>query len=290
VHTRLSRRMTCAVAALALSAGAAATPAGAMYPVPEGGGSTKPPVNMELVMRAAQLDPHRSGNQGTLHAKRSVIRVQRRLYRKHFLSQRSYIDGTFGNVTKSAYAAWQRHLGYSGLDASGLPGPTSLERLLGRRYSLTRVVAAGSRVLYDGHTVNARTAAMLNAASHRLGAGCHLGITQGSYNAGGVGASAGTHDGGGAADLDMGRLCGKKARRVVRALRIVGFAAWHRFPIPGVWGEHIHAIAISDPDLAPAAQDQVWDFYTHHDGLAGNGADTGPRVGFNTWERYQRSH
>ena len=62
----------------------------------------------------------------------------------------------------------------------------------------------------------------------------------------------------------------------------------HRTAIPGVWGEHIHAIAISDPDLAPAAADQVWDYYTHHDGLAGNAVDTGPRIGFHTWEQYQR--
>ena len=285
MKSSLSRRISCVLAAVALSA-AAAVPAGAMRPVPEGG--SKPAVNMELVLRAAQLDPHRANNQGTLHAGTSVRRVQRQLFRKHYLSGRGYIDGTFGNLTKSAYAAWQRNLGYSGLDASGLPGPTSLQRLLGRRFALTRVVSAGARTGYDGHTVNQRTAAMLRAASHRLGQNCHLGITQGSYNAGGVGASAGTHDSGGAADLDMGALCGKRTRHVVRALRVVGFAAWHRTAIPGVWGEHIHAIAISDPDLAPAAADQVWDYYTHHDGLAGNAVDTGPRVGFHTWEEYQR--
>ena len=283
----LSRRISCVLVALAL--GAIAAPAGATYPVPEGG-SSKPTVNMELVLRAAQLDPHRANNRGTLHAAASVRRVQRQLFRRHYLSSRSYIDGTFGNLTKSAYAGWQRHLGYSGLDASGLPGPASLQRLLGKRYALIRMVSAGSRTTYDGHAVNTRTAAMLRAASHRLGAHCHLGITQGSYNAGGVSASAGTHDGGGAVDLDMGRLCGRHARAVVRALRIVGFAAWHRLPIPGVWGEHIHAIAISDPDLAPAAQDQVWDFYTHRDGLADNAPDRGPRVGFNTWEAYRRAH
>jgi peptidoglycan hydrolase-like protein with peptidoglycan-binding domain len=285
MKSSLSRRISCVLGAVALSA-AAAAPAGAMRPVPEGG--SKPAVNMELVLRAAQLDPHRANNQGTLHAGASVRRVQRQLFRKHYLSSRGYIDGTFGNLTKSAYAAWQRHLGYSGLDASGLPGPTSLQRLLGRRFVLIRVVSAGSRTSYDGHTVNQRTAAMLRAASDRLGRNCHLGITQGSYNAGGVGASAGTHDGGGAADLDMGALCGKRTRHVVRALRVVGFAAWHRTAIPGVWGEHIHAIAISDPDLAPAAADQVWDYYTHHDGLAGNAVDTGPRIGFHTWEQYQR--
>jgi hypothetical protein len=245
---------------------------------------------MELVLRAAQLDPHRAGGATTLHARPSVRRVQRRLVRKHFLPGPGAVDGQFGNQTKSAYAAWQRHLGYSGLDASGLPGPSSLARLLGTRFTLIRAVSAGSRTTYDGHTVDERTAAMLRAASHRLGANCHLGITQGSYNPGGVGASAGTHDGGGAADLDMGKLCGKRTRRVVRALRIVGFAAWHRTAIPGVWGEHIHAIAISDPDLAPAAQDQVWDYYVHRDGLADNAADAGPRVGFHTWEQYQRAH
>jgi len=284
----LSRRVTCVLGALVLSAGVAASPAAANHPVE--GGSTKPTVNMELVLRAAQLDPHRAGNATTLHAKPSVRRVQRRLVRKHFLPGPASVDGQFGNQTKSAYAAWQRHLGYSGLDASGLPGPSSLTRLLGKRYALIRMVSAGNRTTYDGHTVNERTAAMLRAASRRLGANCHLGITQGSYNPGGVGQSAGTHDGGGAADLDMGKLCGKRTRRVVRALRIVGFAAWHRPAIPGVWGEHIHAIAISDPDLAPAAADQVWDYYTHHDGLADNAADAGPRVGFHTWEQYQRTH
>jgi hypothetical protein len=284
----LSTRITAVMSGLAIAAGAGASQAHAMFPVPEG--SSKPRVNMELVLRAAQLDPHRSDNRGTLHAKRSVRRVQRQLYRRHFLAKRAYIDGTFGNLTKSAYAAWQRHLGYSGLDASGFPGPTSLARLLGRRYSLYRMVSAGSRTTYDGHVVNLRTKHMLRAASHRLGRRCHLGITQGSYNAGGVSQSAGTHDGGGAADLDMGRLCGKRTRHVVRALRVVGFAAWHRVAIPGVWGEHIHAIAISDPDLAPAAQDQVWDFYVHRDGLADNAADAGPRVGFNTWEAYRRAH
>ena len=51
----LSRRITCVLGALALSAGTAATPAAANHPVE--GGSSKPTVNMELVLRAAQLDP-----------------------------------------------------------------------------------------------------------------------------------------------------------------------------------------------------------------------------------------
>ena len=125
---------------------------------------------------------------------------------------------------------------------------------------------------------------MMIAASHRLGKHCLIGITQGSYNPGGVGASAGTHDGGGAVDVDLSQRCGKKIRTVVRAMRIVGFAAWHRPYIRGLWNEHIHGIAISDPDLSSGAADQVWDFYIHRDGLASHAKDTGPQVGFNTWE------
>ena len=283
-HLRLAGILVCVVIAMA----AMAIPAFAQLPPPEG--STAPGVNMELVLRAAQLDPHRAANQGTLHAKASVKRVQRRLYREHLLPSKTYIDGVFGSYTKSAYAQWQQRLGYTGLDASGLPGVTSLQKLLGDRYVLERPVSPGARVTYDGRTINVRTRAMLRAAARRLGAGCHLGITQGSYNPGGVGPSKGTHDGGGAVDLDINRLCGRHIRAVVRALRIVGFAAWHRPYIPGVWPEHIHAIAISDPDLSPGAQDQVWDYYVHTDGLADNAPDSGPRVGFHTWEAYHRAN
>jgi peptidoglycan hydrolase-like protein with peptidoglycan-binding domain len=268
----------------------AALAASASAQLPPPGTATPPGVNMELVLRAAQLDPHRQAGQGTLHARASVKRVQRRLYRRHLLPSKASIDGIFGGATKSAYAQWQQRLGYTGLDASGLPGVTSLQTLLGARYVLERPVSPGAHVSYDGSTINVRTRAMLRAAARRLGSGCHLGITQGSYNPGGVDPSAGTHDGGGAVDLDIHRLCARHIRTVVRALRIVGFAAWHRLYLPGVWPEHIHAIAISDPDLSPAAQDQVWDYYIHTDGLSDNAPDKGPRVGFHTWEAYHRAH
>lgn len=289
MNVRIQRRAALALSLCGLTGGAVAAPAMAMYPAPPGGGSTTPAVNMERVLVAAQLDPHRSGNQGTKGSRVSVRRVERRLHRKRLLAKR-YVDGSYGSKTKAAYARWQRRLGYSGIGANGLPGPTSLRKLLGRAYRLTHVVSTGRRVSYDGHTINARTRAMLRAAAHRLGAHCHLGITQGSYNPGGVGASAGTHDGGGAVDLDLARKCGKRRPAVVRAMRTVGFAAWYRPTIPGVWNKHIHAIAISDPDLSAAAADQVWDYHIHRDGLADNGPDNGPRVRFTWWERYRRSH
>lgn len=290
MNTRMHTRAAGALAGLALAAGALAMPAYASHPAGEGGTSTKPVVNMEQVLRAAQLDPHRGGGKGTQFAKPDVARVQRRLLKKHLLPNKGYVDGVYGSYTKSAYAKYQRRLGYSGIGANGLPGPTSLKKLLGSVYRLTRPVSAGRHVLYDGHTVNARTRNMMRAASRRLGKGCVIGITQGSYNPGGVGASAGTHDGGGAVDVDLSQRCGKKTRTVVRAMRIVGFAAWHRPYIRGLWNEHIHGIAISDPDLSSGAANQVWDYYIHRDGLASHAKDTGPQVGFRTWEAYKRAH
>jgi hypothetical protein len=40
--------------------------------------------------------------------------------------------GIFGDRTKAAYQKWQRHLGFSGSDADGKPGITSLTNLAGR--------------------------------------------------------------------------------------------------------------------------------------------------------------
>jgi hypothetical protein len=73
-----------------------------------------------------------------------------------------------------------------------------------------------------------------------------------------------------------------------RALRQVGFAAWVRSPAQGNWPWHIHAVAISDTDLASQAQHQVGDYYLGQNGLAGRGPDDGPKVTIRTWEEYLR--
>lgn len=132
---------------------------------------------------------------------------------------------------------------------------------------------AMTRVTVDGKTLNKRTADMLKRAQQRLG--YDLYVVQGSYNAGGVSASAGTHDGGGAIDV---AVPSGKAAEVVRALREVGFAAWHRLPSQGPWGEHIHAIAIGDPELSSGAEQQVRAYYAGLNGLASGGRDDGPRL------------
>lgn len=122
-----------------------------------------------------------------------------------------------------------------------------------------------AKVLHDGKTVDYLTHLALVEAEKRLG--YKLTIVQGSYHAG-VSASAGTHDGGGVIDLAPWDWQNK-----VRVLRDIGFAAWHRTPIPGVWGEHIHAVLIGNKKLAPSAARQVTSYYNHRDGLARNEYD-----------------
>ena len=244
-----------------------------------------PAANMEAVLLAAQRDPAKSTTAVTPGSGPSVRLVERALVARHLLASR-YVDGHFGSATVSAYARYQRSLGYRGLAANGLPGKTSLTRLGAGRFRVTRPVSPGQRVTYQGKTVNTRTRAMLREAQHRLSRG--VTVVQGSYHPG-VGASGGTHDGGGVVDLSVRGMSSTTRTRVVRALRQVGFAAWYRSPIPGVWGPHIHVVAVSDPDLATQAQAQVGDYYLGRNGLAGHGADNGPKVAKHTWEDYLRA-
>ncbi|HEX2131067.1 MAG TPA: peptidoglycan-binding protein [Actinophytocola sp.] len=242
--------------------------------------------NMEAVIKAAQIDPRRPDQTLTPGAKESVLLVERALDAKNLLSP-TYVDGHFGTSTISAYAAFQRSLGYEGLDASGLPGRTSLRTLGEGRFTVIRELTPGSRLTYHGATMNSRTKAMLVEAEGLLGRS--LTVTQGSYNTGNPG-SAGTHDGGGALDLSVSGMSSSLRTRVVRTLRNVGFAAWLRTPEQGNWAYHIHAIALADTDQSPTAQNQAGDYYLGFNGLANHGPDDGPQVPKVTWEEYQRAN
>lgn len=123
-----------------------------------------------------------------------------------------------------------------------------------------------TRVLVNGQTLNARTLAMLAHAQTLYGGEIELtghAVTQGSYT-GALAASFGTHAGGGAVDLSVLRrgtytVLWDDIPPLLWALRAAGFAAWLR-----EYGElhaespiHIHAIAVGDAELSPAAQAQL---------------------------------
>ncbi len=116
-------------------------------------------------------------------------------------------------------------------------------------------------------TVDWKTRAALEEAEHRLG--YPLTVVQGSYNAGGVSQSAGTHDGGGVVDL-----LAWDWQRKVRVLRAIGFAAWYRPTVPGLWNAHIHAVMVDHGRLAASAARQVASYRDGRDGLKSNRVDT----------------
>lgn len=147
-----------------------------------------------------------------------------------------------------------------------------------------------TKTLWRGVTVDTRTAKMLEEVAWLTPALPQLRPTQGSFNRGGVAQSAGTHDGAGAVDLDTGNLNEDQKQEYVFQLRRVGFAAWIRRTWQGSWGEHIHAISVSEPDASAGAKAQVRDYLAGLNGLASRKGDDGPRdfVG-RTWESYLAS-
>ena len=280
MNRRTAFASTAASAALVASVVAAAPRAEAALPS----------VDMARVLAAAQVEP-RCGDRSGLADNASTKLVQSALKAKGISTT---ADGWYGNGTTSSYATWQKRLGYGGIDANGLPGVTSLTKLGTNRFSVAHKVNVGSRTdTYGGKRVNTRTRQMLQAADNLLPR-WNFSLTQGSYNPGGVSASAGTHDGGGVVDVSVNGLSSTQMWQEVKALRTVGFAAWLRTPSQG-FSYHIHAVAIGDPDIwqkdgGHVARDQVCDYYIGKNGLASHSADNTPssyRVPFTWWERYK---
>jgi Bacterial SH3 domain len=126
-----------------------------------------------------------------------------------------------------------------------------------------------NRIQINYATLNLRTLAMLDhtqALYTAAGGILHFrdAIMQGSYNPGGVSASFGTHDGGGAVDLSVRNPQTRSVETqeiplMIHALRLAGFAAWLRSPDELYKGSpiHIHAIAIGDAELSDAARGQI---------------------------------
>lgn len=136
---------------------------------------------------------------------------------------------------------------------------------------------AYTRVTYKGVTVNARTRDALRHAQklwrkRMSDSSLTIELSQGSYNRGGVSASAGTHDGGGSVDIRVRGLSRDERVGLVVSLKRAGFAAWYRKPSSS-WGPHIHAVANDDKEASSGARNQVTSFHNGRDGLRGNRVD-----------------
>lgn len=144
------------------------------------------------------------------------------------------------------------------------------------------------RRIFHGKLLDNATISALEAVEDRLG--YELTIVQGI---GGAVASAGTHLEGRAVDL----AAWDHARKV-RALRDVGFAAWFRPTLPGVWGEHVHGVLVFDGrdnsrGLADSGFRQIGSYDRGRNGLANDGDDPNnyrpdPPAGWSR-EDYRRS-
>lgn len=147
-----------------------------------------------------------------------------------------------------------------------------------------------NKTTWRGVTLDQRTADMMDEVA-ALSGSIYVQPSQGSYS-GGVSASAGTHDGGGA--IDIMNLTPEEYDRLVPIMRRVGFGAWHRRPDQSNWPHHVHGIAVQPGGkydqgvLSSGAHSQVIDYYDGLNGLAGRGRDDATRayVG-RTWETYQ---
>lgn len=87
----------------------------------------QPVVSVANVINAAQTDPDAA--QGHTSHPTDVKPVEAALAAEGLLDKAYAFDGSFGSLTVTAYAAWQRRCGYSGADANGIPGRTSLTKL-----------------------------------------------------------------------------------------------------------------------------------------------------------------
>ncbi|MFE1361305.1 LysM peptidoglycan-binding domain-containing protein [Streptomyces harbinensis] len=126
--TAIARRYGVTVAAIA-SANGLPDPdriaAGQQLTIPKATAPARPKVSLARLIAAAKADPPKTGTPVSY----SGVRTVEEALRAEGLLAGQYVDGHFGSVTVSAYAAWQRRCGYTGRDADGIPGRASLQRL-----------------------------------------------------------------------------------------------------------------------------------------------------------------
>lgn len=88
---------------------------------------SKPRVDLSRLVTAAKTDP--GARQGHVTYMAGVNLVEAALVAEKLLGRAYAGDGSYGSLTRDAYAKWQRRLGYSGSAADGIPGMTSLKKL-----------------------------------------------------------------------------------------------------------------------------------------------------------------
>lgn len=111
----------------ALVNGGGAVPTPAPVPAPTG----VPVVSLARVLSSAHTDTQPSRPTGDTSNYANVIWVERALQSEGLLAAQ-FVDGSYGTTTVTAYRNWQLRLGYSGTDADGFPGMTSLSKLGGK--------------------------------------------------------------------------------------------------------------------------------------------------------------
>lgn len=121
----------------------------------------------------------------------------------------------------------------------------------------------------------------IQAAEQR--AGFTFRMTQGGFNAGGVSASAGTHNGD-AGDWSIRGMSLLEVTAMIEALRWAGIAASLRTTRVGKWGVrpqgfgsyHVHGVPNGWGRPSAGARSQADAYRRGRDGLASNGTDVGP--------------
>lgn len=101
-------------------------------PTPTPPAPPKPSVSLRHVIAAAKTDP--GAPQGHTTYPKDVRPVEQALKAEGLLSARYAADGSFGTLTRTAYAAWQRRT--VGGPYDGIPGIESLTKL-GQRHGFT---------------------------------------------------------------------------------------------------------------------------------------------------------
>ena len=137
-------------------------------------------------------------------------------------------------------------------------------------------------VVWRGQRFDPETAAMLAAIAAAVGDDIYVRPIQGSYSTG-TAASAGTHAGGGAFDIDCEPYSDAQARRIETACRQFGAAAWFRPRVSpsGIkygWQRHVHGLRLDCTDLSVSARVQCVAYFGGKSGLADNRTDTGTRA------------